>query len=130
MSLPILMTSFFQKLAYSLRFSLETSRYALVAKTLRCKIAFSAIQKLPLSSLLKIKERLKSANVWRCLSFCLCHIILAFLLPLRGILHNSCRNADNVPAVFYSGCPVQYTAAGSYSNKCRSQYRIHQSDIL
>ena len=30
---------FFSKTRLSLRFSLETSRYALVAKTLRCKIA-------------------------------------------------------------------------------------------
>ena len=32
----------FSKLAYLLPFSLETSRYALVAKTLRCKMTFSA----------------------------------------------------------------------------------------
>ncbi|MBD5409198.1 MAG: hypothetical protein HDR54_07425 [Treponema sp.] len=31
----------FSKLAYPLPFSLETSRYALVAKALRCKTAFS-----------------------------------------------------------------------------------------
>ena len=49
----------FSKLAYQPLFSLETARYALVAKALRCEIAFSAIQKLKLFSLLKIKERLK-----------------------------------------------------------------------
>ena len=52
----------FSKLAYLLSFSLETSRYALVAKALRCKMAFSAIQKLKLFSLLKIKEGLKQVT--------------------------------------------------------------------
>ena len=41
MALLILMRVF-SKLAYLLSFSLETSRYALVAKTLRCKMTFSA----------------------------------------------------------------------------------------
>ena len=52
----------FSKLAYQPRFSLETARCALVANALRCEIAFSAIQKLKLFSLLKIKESLKSAT--------------------------------------------------------------------
>ena len=37
----ILISSFFQKLAYLLPFPLEMSRYALVAKALRCEMAFS-----------------------------------------------------------------------------------------
>ncbi|MBD5409536.1 MAG: hypothetical protein HDR53_00395, partial [Treponema sp.] len=36
--------SYFQKLAYLLSFSLEISRYALVAKALHCKTAFSATE--------------------------------------------------------------------------------------
>ena len=48
----------FSKLAYQPRFSLETARCALVANALRYEIAFSAIQKLKLFSLLKIKEGL------------------------------------------------------------------------
>ena len=52
----------FSKLAYQPRFSLETARCALVANALRCEIAFSAIQKLKLFSLLKIKEGLKTAT--------------------------------------------------------------------
>ena len=53
---------FFSKLAYQLRFLLETSRCAIVANALRYEIAFSAIQKLKLFSLLKIKEGLKQAT--------------------------------------------------------------------
>ena len=44
--------SYFQKLAYLLPFSLETSRYALVAKALHCKTAFSATK----IELLKIRN--------------------------------------------------------------------------
>ena len=62
MALLFLMASFLQKLAYQLLFLLETSRCALVANALRCEIAFSAIQKLKLFSLLKIKEGLKTAT--------------------------------------------------------------------
>ena len=40
-ALPVLIACFFQKLAYLLPFSLETSRCTLVAKAFHCKTVFS-----------------------------------------------------------------------------------------
>ena len=79
----------FSKLAYQLLFLLETSRCALVANALRCKIAFSAIQKLKLFSLLKIKEGLKSATKMALPVFNASFLQkLAYLLPFFISLQN------------------------------------------
>ena len=52
----------YQKLAYLLPFSLETSRYALVAKAFHCKTTFSATPEFDNSLVAEKQGRFKISN--------------------------------------------------------------------